>query len=163
VKNVARYASLIAASADRWGRYYRVSVPQLAVAAIILTESSGNPAAVRKEPDGRTSRGLMQVLEGTARELGLVDATRLHDPAIGIDYGVRYFAKQLARYGGNLLKAVAAYNAGTAYQLSTGGFKNQSYVNKVTGWMRTLQGSGVMLFALALATVAVLFRKRGTR
>jgi soluble lytic murein transglycosylase len=62
--------------------------------------------------------GLMQLLpatgERTAAELGRRDfrAERLFDPAENVMLGTSYLRKLLDRYGGNLPRALAAYNAG---------------------------------------------------
>ena len=123
------------------------------VQAIIEVESSGDPLAMRYEPEWpyfvetgvrgvsrateemqqATSWGLMQVMGTTARELGC-DApflSALCSPRVGLEFGCRYLAKQLARYDGNEVAAVAAYNAGTARRRDDGDWINQSYVNKV--------------------------------
>jgi len=123
------------------------------VAAIVEVESAGNPWAMRFEPDWpyfvetdvrgvsrateemqqQTSWGLMQVMGTVARELGC-DApflSALCAPAVGLKFGCQYLRRQLDRYDGNEVAAVAAYNAGTARQTSGGDWMNQAYVNKV--------------------------------
>lgn len=151
--SVDRYRTLAGSAATRWGRALGVVVPVELVLAIIHAESSGNPQAVRREPDGRVSRGLMQVLEGTARELGVLDPQLLHVPAIGIDAGVHYLAKQLKRYGGSAARAVAAYNAGSARYDERERFVNQAYVDKVLGYLR---GAGGAATSIAIG-FAILF------
>ncbi len=56
------------------------------------------------------ARGLTQLMPGTARDLG-VDA---NDPFANLEGGARYLRAQLNRFGGDLEKALAAYNAGPA-------------------------------------------------
>ena len=80
-----------------------VSLPLLA--RIANQESGFNPSA--QSEAGAT--GLFQTMPDTARELGIEDMTNPYQSAMG---GAKYIAQQLQRYGGNLNKALAAYNAG---------------------------------------------------
>ena len=56
------------------------------------------------------ARGDMQLMPGTSRDLG-VDAG---DLSANLDGGTIYLAQLLRRYDGDLVKALAAYNAGPA-------------------------------------------------
>ena len=77
------------------------------VKSVMLVESGFNPAAVSK----KGARGLMQLMPDTAAENGVSD---VHDPAQNIAGGVRYLSHLLTTYGGDLVKSLAAYNAGEA-------------------------------------------------
>ncbi len=111
------------------------------IKAIILAESGFNPRAVSK----RGAMGLMQLMPITVREFGLDD---VFDPAVNIEYGVRYFRKLLDRFDGDVKLALAAYNAGTKYVLKYKGippFKaTRKYIAKVLYYHR--------LFSETLAT-----------
>lgn len=160
------YDQLIATAIARWAPFYGVEIPAYVVKSLIAQESSFDTNAVRREPDGRISRGLMQVLEGTARDLGLRDPNQLHVPSVGIDYGVHYFAQKLKRYSGDLRAAIAAYNAGTAKPRGTG-YLNQSYVDHVLAFGRYFVGQLRAAFPWAAAAVvfvaAYIVARRGRR
>lgn len=72
--------------------------------AVVWQESRWRADAV--SPVG--ARGLAQLMPGTARELG-VDP---NDPAANLEGGARYLRQQLDRFGGDVERALAAYNAG---------------------------------------------------
>ncbi|MFC0388621.1 lytic transglycosylase domain-containing protein [Muricoccus vinaceus] len=86
------------------------------VNAIARQESNFDPEAV----SAANARGLMQLLPGTAagvaRKLGVPHQPSwlTTDPAHNMRLGAQYLADQMARFGGNLALAAAAYNAGPA-------------------------------------------------
>ena len=75
------------------------------VLAVISVESAFRKDAV--SPKG--AQGLLQLMPGTARELGVKDAL---DPAQNLDGGARYLNALIAEFKGDLRLAIAAYNAG---------------------------------------------------
>jgi len=75
------------------------------VNSVIHAESGFNARAV--SPKG--ARGLMQLMPSTASELGVKDA---FDSEANVGGGSRYLRELLERYNFDLVKALAAYNAG---------------------------------------------------
>lgn len=161
--NDPRITAAIERAIKTYGTIFGVVIPRELVRAMIVRESAVpgsrplvvDASASRREPDGRTSYGLMQVLNTTARDLGLTgDPTALFVPEVGIGYGVKYLAQQLKRYGGDVTKAVAAYNAGSARAGADGRLVNQPYVDYVLDWFKRFGGQlavgsvGIVLLGL---------------
>jgi len=87
----------------------KYALPAAFVSSVMRAESGFNPAAL--SPKGAI--GLMQLMPGTARDLG-VDP---HEPAQNAEAGARYLHDLLAKYEDRpdqVQLALAAYNAGTA-------------------------------------------------
>lgn len=83
----------------------KYALPPSLVRAVARAESALNPDAV--SPKG--AQGVMQLMPGTARELGVRDA---FDPEENIEAGARLLRQLLEKYQGRVAEALAAYNAG---------------------------------------------------
>ena len=106
--------------------HYRLD-PDL-VNSVIKAESGFNVHAV--SPKG--AQGLMQLMPGTASQLGVPNA---FDPQANVEGGARYLRELLERYNFDLVKALAAYNAGPQRVEQFGGvppyYETRAYVARV--------------------------------
>ena len=75
------------------------------IRSMIRAESAGNARAV----SSKGAQGLMQLMPGTARLMGVGD---VFDPVQNVEGGTSYFRHLLARFDNDLALALAAYNAG---------------------------------------------------
>ena len=92
--------------------------------AVAKTESDFNPKAT----SGAGAKGIMQLMDGTAKELGVKDS---YDAEQNIMGGAKLLSQLLKKYDGDRNKALAGYNAGTGNVAKYGAEKYSSYYNKV--------------------------------
>ncbi len=134
-------------SIDEIVEYYarRYALDPSLVYAIIRAESGGNRYAV----SSAGARGLMQLMPGTAREMGVKD---IFDPAENIAGGTQYLAKLLNLFDNNATFALAGYNAGPGNVRKYGGvppFKEtQDYVRRVKQYQRQVGKAGATRLAV---------------
>jgi soluble lytic murein transglycosylase-like protein len=120
-----QYDAQINAAAQKYG------VDPALLKGLIKQESGFNPNA----GSSAGAQGLTQLMPGTASSLG---CTNPLDPAQSIDAGARYLRQQLDTFGGDVRKALAAYNAGPGAVQRYGGVppyaETQDYVQKVMSY-----------------------------
>jgi soluble lytic murein transglycosylase len=81
----------------------------LIVISLIRQESAFNPEA----KSGVGAKGLMQLMPATAKRFNKkVRVSHLGNPEINVAIGSRYLRQLIARFDGNLIFALASYNAG---------------------------------------------------
>jgi soluble lytic murein transglycosylase len=96
------------------------------ISAVITAESAFDPGAVSR----KGAMGLMQLMPGTARDLGVRNP---FNPEENIEGGTRYLKYLIEKFDGDLTRALAAYNAGPRRVESSGRLPEETtnYIRKV--------------------------------
>lgn len=107
-------------------------LPKGMLSAICWVESTHRTHLISHNDGKGNSVGVCQIKLSTAKLVGFSGTEKeLLHPSVNTYYAAKYLKKQLGRYDGDVLKAIAAYNAGT-YRAGTSTFAlNQKYVDKV--------------------------------
>lgn len=125
-RRLPRMSGMYDAHVEEASRLHQVS-PQL-VKAVIAVESEFDQWAV----SSKGARGLMQLMPGTARRLGVADSFDARQNILG---GTQYLRLLLDQFGGDVSLALAGYNAGENAVLRYGGIppyrETRGYVAKV--------------------------------
>lgn len=98
------------------------------VNSVIKAESGFKVRAVSR----KGAQGLMQLMPGTASQLGVSNA---FDPQANVEGGTRYLRELLEKYNFDMVKALAAYNAGPQRVEQFGGvppyYETRAYVARI--------------------------------
>jgi soluble lytic murein transglycosylase-like protein len=107
-------------------------VPLNLLKAVARAESGFDPNATSR----CGAMGVMQLMPGTARALGVTDA---YDPEQNIMGGAKFLSQMLGEFNGDVQLALAAYNAGPGAVRKYGGIppyaETQNYVKTVAKYM----------------------------
>ena len=121
-------------------------IPSKLLRAVAKAESGFNPKAVSKAG----AMGVMQLMPGTARSLGVSDPYNARQNILG---GAKYLKQNLDRFGGDVSLALAAYNAGPGSVTKYGGIppykETQNYVKKI---MADYTGNSTILAGRTVST-----------
>ena len=127
---VKKWDPLISEAAEKYG------VDKNLISAVIAQESAGNPYAVSRAG----AKGLMQLMDSTARDLGV---SQPFSPEANIHGGVRYLRQMLDTWNGDERLALASYNAGPGAVARYKGIppyaETIDYVKSVLSYRESLQ------------------------
>ena len=105
--------------------------------AVIKQESGFKPCA----ESHCGAQGLMQLMPGTAKDLGVTDSLNIEQ---NVDGGCKYLRQMLDKFGGNVKLALAAYNAGPGAVQKYDGIppyeETQNYVTSIMSHYREFSG-----------------------
>jgi soluble lytic murein transglycosylase-like protein len=129
LKRLNKFDEIIENAAIHYG------VDKNLIKSVILTESAGNEKAI----SSAKAKGLMQLMDATAKDLGV---NNVWDPKENIMGGTKYLAEMLRQYNGDLKLALAGYNAGPGNVQKYNGIppfeETKNYITRVIGYMNHL-------------------------
>ncbi len=131
LKRLKQFEPIVEAAAQKF------NIDKNLIKSVILTESAANEKAV----SSAKAKGLMQLMDSTASDMGVKD---VFDPKENIFGGAKYLAKMVRKYNGDTKLALAAYNAGPGNVQKHNGvppFKEtQNYIARVFSYLNHLKG-----------------------
>ncbi len=131
LKRLNKFESYIDKASEQY------NVDKNLIKSVILAESAGNEKAV----SGAKAKGLMQLMDKTAKDLGV---NNVFDPEENISGGTKYLSQMLRLYNGNVNLALASYNAGPQNVEKYNGVppfeETKSYITRVLGYFNHFNG-----------------------
>lgn len=116
------------------------NIPEDLIRSVILQESNFNPKIVGPKTRFGTAKGLMQLIDDTAKDMGVKD---VFDPEQNIEGGTKYLRFLLDKFNQNEELALAAYNGGPANVTKHKGIppfkETKDYVKRVRGYLDYLR------------------------
>ena len=142
-------ARLMDSVEEKWGGMCRLyaeayGVPDGWLQAMIFQESGGNPDAFRREPNGWTGVGLLQItypalkgfrkvtIDGKSKWLGGKTDEEVMQPAVNLDIGAKYLGSLYRQYGNDFPKNAAAFNSGSVRESDQNPWGMHSYGSHIT-------------------------------
>lgn len=129
LERIEKYEAIIDDASRKFG------IDKNLIKSVILTESAGNEKALSRA----NAKGLMQLMDGTASDMGVQN---VWDPRENIMGGTKYLALMLRQYNGDLNLALASYNAGPGNVNKYNGIppfeETKNYITRVIGYLNHL-------------------------
>lgn len=114
-------------------------LPKGLLRGVATTESSGDPNAIGPRTKSGTAKGLFQLIDGTASDLGL-RGNDVFDPIKAAQAAAKYLSQLMRANGGDLSKTLASYNWGLGnvqkHGLDLMPRETQNYIPSVMANMR---------------------------
>jgi len=131
LKRLDLFDSIINKASEEYG------VDDKLIRSVILAESAANKKAV----SSAGAKGLMQLMDSTATDLGVNNS---FDPKQNIMGGAKYLSKMLRQYNGDLELSLAAYNAGPGAVNKHNGVppfdETKNYISRIKGYLNYFNG-----------------------
>lgn len=121
IKRAKRFEATVKAASKHY------SLPEAIIWAVMKTESNFYPEVV----SNKGAQGLMQLMPGTAKDMGVSDA---FDPTQNIYGGTRFLRILANKFNGDMVLMISAYHAGGGAVNSAGGIpysQTAEYVRRV--------------------------------